>query len=179
MSTYRDMGALIIARRKDKALTQKALAKRLHLDSAVSVCRWEKGVAPLPAKLVRPLAQALDLPVTEILAHVSESVAENYLDLEKTFNATPASAAKHNGSLLVIDPAMKLAFEQLHEKYPMFPLKQFIHVALQRYLDEAQYGLDANLHPIGQPEPPYATGGPVHVGPATKSQSHFRAKKGK
>lgn len=60
-------GALIAGRRKEKALTQKELARILGVtDKAVS--RWETGKGfPDPA-ILQPLAAALDLSVTQLVS---------------------------------------------------------------------------------------------------------------
>lgn len=59
-------GALIAAARKEKNLTQKELAKVLHVsDRAVS--KWERGAGFPDVSLLEPLADALDLRVLDLL----------------------------------------------------------------------------------------------------------------
>ena len=59
-------GILIAQARKERGLTQKDLAKRLHVsDRAVS--KWERGVGFPDVSLLVPLAEALDLSVLELL----------------------------------------------------------------------------------------------------------------
>ncbi len=59
-------GALIAAARKEKHLTQKELAKALHVsDRAVS--KWERGAGFPDVSLLEPLADALDLRVLDLL----------------------------------------------------------------------------------------------------------------
>ena len=59
-------GALIAAARKEKNLTQKELAKALHVsDRAVS--KWELGAGFPDVSLLEPLADALDLSVISLL----------------------------------------------------------------------------------------------------------------
>lgn len=54
------------ARRKELGLTQFQLAEKLHVtDKAVS--RWERGVGLPDIHLLEPLAQALDLSLTELI----------------------------------------------------------------------------------------------------------------
>ena len=43
MKQYEKTGALIAAARKEKAMTQKALAQALHI-SDTTVSKWERGV---------------------------------------------------------------------------------------------------------------------------------------
>lgn len=58
--------ALVAARRKEKGLTQRQLAEQLHVsDKAVS--KWERALSLPDIELLDPLAQALDLTVTELL----------------------------------------------------------------------------------------------------------------
>lgn len=60
-------GALIRRLRKERNMTQKDLADRLHVtDRAVS--KWERGVGAPDLALLEPLAQALGITVTELLA---------------------------------------------------------------------------------------------------------------
>lgn len=60
-------GALIRELRKEKGLTQKKLAQRLHVtDRAVS--KWERGLCAPDIALLEPLAQALDATVLELIS---------------------------------------------------------------------------------------------------------------
>lgn len=60
-------GALIRELRKEKGLTQKELARRLHVtDRAVS--KWERGLCAPDIALLEPLAQALDATVLELIS---------------------------------------------------------------------------------------------------------------
>ena len=68
-------GAFIAAARKEKNMTQKALAGKLHVtDKAVS--RWERGKGFPDITLLPPLAQVLGTSVTELLAGEPMSVEE-------------------------------------------------------------------------------------------------------
>lgn len=59
-------GELIAAARKEKGLTQKELAQKLHIsDRAVS--KWERGAGFPDISLLEPLADALDLQVLDLL----------------------------------------------------------------------------------------------------------------
>lgn len=60
------VGKLIAARRKEKEMTQKDLAISLFVsDKAVS--KWERGLSMPDVALLLPLADMLDLSVTELL----------------------------------------------------------------------------------------------------------------
>ena len=60
-------GGLIARRRKEKGMSQGELAERLHVtDKAVS--RWETGRGMPSVELLEPLAEALDLTVSELLS---------------------------------------------------------------------------------------------------------------
>ena len=59
-------GTMIATARKQKNMTQKELAKILHVsDRAVS--KWERGAGFPDVSLLEPLAEALDLQVVELL----------------------------------------------------------------------------------------------------------------
>lgn len=62
----KEFGAFVASLRKEKGYTQKELAARLCLsDKAVS--KWETGVSIPDTPMLVPLAQALDVTVTELL----------------------------------------------------------------------------------------------------------------
>lgn len=63
----RKTGELIAQARKEKELTQKELAERLHV-STQAVSKWENGRSCPDIALLEPLAEALDLTVTELLS---------------------------------------------------------------------------------------------------------------
>lgn len=59
-------GSLIAAARKEQGLTQKELARQLHVsDRAVS--KWERGAGFPDVSLLEPLAEALHLQVLDLL----------------------------------------------------------------------------------------------------------------
>lgn len=60
-------GGLIAQVRREKELTQKDLAERLHV-SVQAVSKWERGLSCPDIALLEPLAEALDLTVTELLS---------------------------------------------------------------------------------------------------------------
>ena len=69
-------GAFIQERRKELGITQSELAQRIHVtDKAIS--RWERAVGFPDIKLLEPLAQALEVTLTELLqAKKIESTVE-------------------------------------------------------------------------------------------------------
>ena len=59
-------GEFLAAQRKEKGYTQKELAARLFVsDKAVS--KWERGLSMPDISLLMPLADILDVTVTELL----------------------------------------------------------------------------------------------------------------
>jgi len=60
-------GALIAQARKEKELTQGDLANQLHV-SIQAVSKWERGLNFPDITLMEPLAELLDLTVTELMA---------------------------------------------------------------------------------------------------------------
>ena len=58
-------GTLIRALRKERNMTQKDLAERLHItDRAVS--KWERGLCAPDISLLEPLAEALGVSILEL-----------------------------------------------------------------------------------------------------------------
>ena len=60
-------GALIAEARKEKSLTQKDLAQALHV-SVQAVSKWERGLNFPDIALMEPLAELLELTVSELMA---------------------------------------------------------------------------------------------------------------
>ena len=60
-------GGLIAQVRREKELTQRDLAERLHV-SVQAVSKWERGLSCPDIALLEPLAEALGLTVTELLS---------------------------------------------------------------------------------------------------------------
>lgn len=60
-------GALIAQARKEKGMLQRELAEALHV-SAQAVSKWERGLNFPDISLLEPLAEALGLNVTELMA---------------------------------------------------------------------------------------------------------------
>ena len=59
-------GSFVAQLRKERGLTQKELAQRLHVtDKAVS--KWETGRGFPDLKLLEPLAQTLEVSLVELL----------------------------------------------------------------------------------------------------------------
>jgi Predicted transcriptional regulators len=59
-------GALIASVRKERGLTQKELAKDLHISDR-TVSKWERGVGFPDVSLLEPLSQSLNLSISEIV----------------------------------------------------------------------------------------------------------------
>lgn len=59
-------GALIVAARREKHLTQKELAQVLHVSDR-TVSKWERGAGFPDISLLEPLADALELTVLDLL----------------------------------------------------------------------------------------------------------------
>lgn len=71
-------GALIAQVRKEKGLTQSGLAEQLHV-STQAVSKWERGLNFPDITLMEPLAQALELTVSELMAGERNAPAEEAL----------------------------------------------------------------------------------------------------
>ena len=69
-------GSLIRELRKEHSLTQKELAEKLHItDRAVS--KWERGVCAPDIALLEPLANILNVTVTELISGERNPPLEN------------------------------------------------------------------------------------------------------
>ena len=76
-------GAFLLQLRKAHGMTQKDLAERLFVsDKAVS--KWERGLSLPDIALLRPIADILDVTVTELLAgeYIREDRSLNISDVE-------------------------------------------------------------------------------------------------
>ncbi len=68
-------GDLIREKRKEKAMTQKDLADKLHItDRAVS--KWERGLCAPDISLLEPLSEILDISVSELVTGERASTKE-------------------------------------------------------------------------------------------------------
>lgn len=75
-------GALIAAARKEKNMTQRELAKALHVsDRAVS--KWERGAGFPDVSLLEPLADALGLRVLDLLRGEEQEPVEPELTVRR------------------------------------------------------------------------------------------------
>ena len=64
--TKEQLGTFIAENRRDRGLTQRDLAERLHItDKAVS--KWERGLCYPDISLLSPLSEALGVSVAEII----------------------------------------------------------------------------------------------------------------
>ena len=76
-------GAFLLQLRKEHGMTQKELAERLFVsDKAVS--KWERGLSLPDIALLRPIAEILDVTVTELLAgeYIREDQSLKISDVE-------------------------------------------------------------------------------------------------
>ena len=64
-------GELIARARREKGMTQKELADKLHVSNK-AVSRWETGAGFPDVSCLEPLAAALDLTVTALLSGVED-----------------------------------------------------------------------------------------------------------
>ena len=76
-------GVFLLQRRKEHGMTQKDLAEKLCVsDKAVS--KWERGLSLPDIALLQPIADILDITVTELLAgkYIREDQSLNIADVE-------------------------------------------------------------------------------------------------
>lgn len=71
---YAKTGQLIAQARREKGMTQRDLANRLHItDRAVS--KWERGVSFPDVATLEPLSEALNLPLSQLITGTSDGTA--------------------------------------------------------------------------------------------------------
>jgi len=81
------MGALIREARKKKGYTQKDIATRLNItDRAVS--KWERGICAPDLALLEPLAEILEISITELITGEAEVVEEHKEEIELVVKET-------------------------------------------------------------------------------------------
>ena len=89
-------GRLIAAVRKEKNLTQKELARQLHIsDRAVS--KWERGAGFPDVSMLEPLAAALDLNVLDLLRgeRRAETDTDTHTAVQEALTAWQAQQKRH------------------------------------------------------------------------------------
>lgn len=86
-------GCLIAERRKQLNMTQKELAQKLHV-SAQAVSKWERGLSFPDVSLLEPLAQQLDLTVSEVLSGKQDAVPQEELIRDSLRLSISQSVAK-------------------------------------------------------------------------------------
>lgn len=104
------MGNFIREARKKKGLTQKDIATRLNItDRAVS--KWERGICAPDLALLEPLAEMLEISITELITGELDVSSENKEELEFAVKETiqyskqetsRKNKAKNKQSILVI-----------------------------------------------------------------------------
>lgn len=68
---HEKIGALIAAARKERAMTQKVLARQLSI-SEQAVSKWERGLGCPDVSLLAPLGTILGIPLENLLAGAQE-----------------------------------------------------------------------------------------------------------
>ena len=81
------MGDVIRTARKKKGLTQKDIASHLHItDRAVS--KWERGICAPDLALLEPLAEILEISITELLTGEEEFSKEHKQEIDLVVKET-------------------------------------------------------------------------------------------
>ena len=89
------MGALIREARKKKGYTQKDIATRLNItDRAVS--KWERGICAPDLALLEPLAEILEISITELITGEVEVAEEHKEELELVVKETIEYSKQEN-----------------------------------------------------------------------------------
>ena len=98
-------GELIALARKEKNLTQKDLAAKLHVsDRAVS--KWERGAGFPDVSLLEPLATALDLTVLDLLRGERTEETDVHAAVQEALEAVRQERQRTRRALLRAIPAL-------------------------------------------------------------------------
>lgn len=84
---YQKTGTLIAARRGELGLTQKELAKQLNISDR-TISKWERGAGFPDISLLEPLADALDLTLSELFHGERTPEPELKPEVERTARET-------------------------------------------------------------------------------------------
>lgn len=130
------IGKYIAHCRKEKGLTQVALAAQLHItDKAVS--KWERGLSLPDVTMLAPLAETLDISVTELLqgkAMEYEQISKDISDkLLTESSATYVSNATKKSNFLIVILLIMICLLAI-----LFPLT-YHYQTLQRDLSEISH----------------------------------------
>lgn len=145
------LGELIRTARKGLKLTQPDLADQLGLDAAVSVCRWERGRAPVPPSHFRGLSAALKIPIEQILAaakHDDPATVNTFRAYEKRLGVKPVVSGKPIRYDVDINPDHLRQLKDLAKEYPKASLQDLVDAAMEFYLARATHGLDGHFKPL-------------------------------
>lgn len=86
------IGKFISKKRKEKNLTQEALAEKLGV-SINAVSKWERGICLMDMSLLKPLSNILDISINEILQgeeisekELKDKADENIIKISELYN---------------------------------------------------------------------------------------------
>ena len=146
-------GSFVAALRKEHGMTQADLADKLQVtDKAVS--RWERGVGLPDIATLTPLANALQVTVSELLqAEKSEDeppapqeAAADSTDLIPQNTEPQPNRKKRRFAIGVVIGCISLLFAlALFLGYPAFPVQKFFFFFLPLCLCHREAGQDAGL----------------------------------
>ena len=99
------IGSFISKKRKEKKLTQEALAEKLNV-SKNAVSKWERGICLMDMSLLKPLSEILDVSINEILN--GEEIKEEELksktdeDLNNTIDYSNKKLKRFKHKVLIV-----------------------------------------------------------------------------
>ena len=106
------MSQLLIDGRGLMDLSQSSFAKALDLRSAVSVCRWETDMAPVPPMHYSGIARALNIPLSQIIQAIKTDSPEKIQDfhtLNKRLTVKSPAIDRSPGPEISVSQQKKLA----------------------------------------------------------------------
>lgn len=163
-----EFGNFLQIRRKDLGMTQSDLAEKIHVtDKAVS--RWERGVGFPDIKLLEPLADALEISLTELIQCrlLEEKQAESLREESEKIMQTQQKLSWQRkavvifGQLLIVAAAVVLVYISHRQELPALLRNAVYGISLLgtffgshalRFIGERLY---LNSKPWGVWEKPY------------------------
>lgn len=115
-----NIGEFISQRRKDCGLTQKQLAEVLHLTSS-AISKWETGMAVPHISQFPQIAEALQIPVSELYALTIEDFHYQTTELNNEDNVSFSSEDSQDNTATDVQPGSPNCEKKLLRK-PLFAI---------------------------------------------------------
>jgi transcriptional regulator with XRE-family HTH domain len=147
------LGKLIRKYRTELGLVQRELAVKVGLaDTPAEISRFETGEYYVPWWMYKKLADALNIPFKEFLAHAKKDDPERVKFIESFLRDFPHLdlGKGHGEKQMQIDPALYKRLEDFTKANTAdADTDAVVRVALQEYLEQAiEFGIDGKYRPL-------------------------------